>query len=292
MGIKSLPMQRSFWSVASIFRGPFLEQVALGTHSPTILELADHYSQFGPPRRNSSLSNWFEFFYKLLLQNYRCEYVYKNTIATRLFLSRHSLQNSFMTDEIRSVNRRADVAILNGTSTVYEIKSQYDSFDRLNDQLEDYKKVFDRICIVTTSLKATTLVRELQPRIGVIAMRENETLSVVREPTSNKDNVDPGAVFDCMRQGEFCSAVVEACGPIPKVPNSQLYRTARAMFCTLPPARAHDLMVSQIKKRGKRKPFVDLIDNAPHSLKHACISFSKSQAMAINITAALRQPLI
>ena len=152
-------MQPSLWSIVPIFRGPFLERVARGTHVRTMLELADHHSQFLPLSPSSSLSTWFDFFYNLLFKQYRCEYVYKNTIATKLFLSRHSLQNSFMTDEIRSASSRADVAILNGTSTVYEIKSHYDSFDRLDGQLLDYKRVFDRICIVTTDTKATLVSR-------------------------------------------------------------------------------------------------------------------------------------
>jgi len=51
-------------------------------------------------------------------------------------------------------------------------------------------------------------------------------------------------------------------------------------------------MVRQVKKRGKGKAFVDLIDKAPPSLKHACLSFSRSVAMANAITAKLQEPLI
>lgn len=275
-----------------IFRGPFLEKVGRGAHVGTILELAECHARFSPPSLSSPLSSWFDFFYRLIFEKYRCEYVYKNTIANSLFLSRHSLQHSFMTDEIRSAGSRADVAILNGTSTVYEIKSQYDSFERLDSQLPDYQKVFDRICIVTTGTKAVSAMERIDPNIGIIAMREDGTLSTLREPVSNKSNVDPGAIFDCMRQREYCSAVIEAFGFVPQVPNSQLYREARRMFCSLDPAVAHDLMVDRIKRRGKKKSFVDLIDSAPASLKFACLSFSKSASMAANISMRLQQPLI
>jgi hypothetical protein len=94
-----------------------------------------------------------------------------------------------------------------------------------------------------------------------------------------------------MRQSEFTAGVAEAFGYIPQVPNSQLYRKTREMFCSLPPTVAHDLMVKQIKKRGKKKAFVDLIDRAPRSLKHACLSFSKSSSMATDIARRLQQPL-
>jgi hypothetical protein len=248
--IGTSPKAVAMGSIASLFRCPFLERVAHGTHVPPILELADHFSQFNPPSRTTRLSEWFEFFYRLLFEKYRCEYVYKNAIATKVFLSRHSLHTSFMTDEIRSAKSRGDVAILNGTSTVYEIKSHYDSFERL------------------------------------------DTQSVLRESPSNKHATDPGTIFDCMRQVEYCRAITEVFGYVPQVPNSQLYRHARNMFCSLSPTVAHDLMVEQVKKRGKKRSFVELIESAPVSLKHVCLSFSKSAAMASNIAARLREPLV
>jgi len=286
------PTSRSLGSIVPIFRGPFLEKVALGSHASTILELGDHYSYFNPPSTSAPLRDWFDFFYKLLFEQYRCEYVYKNAIATKIFLSRHSLQDSYMTDELRSGASRADVAILNGTSTVYEIKSQYDSFDRLSSQLADYRKIFDLIYIVTTVPKAASLTYEVESDIGVIAMRQDGTLSTVKRAQSNKHNTDPAAIFDCMRQVEFCRAIVEVFGMLPSVPNSQIYRTAREMFRSLRPEVAHDLMVSNVKIRGKRKPFADLINNAPVSLKHACLSFTRSQAMAVTIHDRLGVPLL
>lgn len=197
-----------------------------------------------------------------------------------------------MTDEIRSGKSRADVVILNGTSTVYEIKSHYDSFERLETQLADYMRVFDRIYVVTTSKKGESAINVLHPAVGVIALRSDGTLSVIRESPSNKSRTDPGAIFDCMRQSEYSRAVIQAFGYVPQVPNSQLYRKIREMFCTLPPAMAHDLMVDQIKRRGKKRSFVELIESAPVSLKHVCLSFSKSATMASNIAARLQEPLI
>lgn len=279
-------------AIASLFRCPFLERVAEGTHVPTMLELADYYSSFSPPSRTALLSEWFDFFYRLLFEKYRCEYVYKNVIATNIFLSRHSLNSSFMTDEIRSAQSRGDVAILNGTSTVYEIKSHYDSFERLDTQLLDYKRVFDHIFIVTTPIKAEAATRLLDRSIGVIALRHDGTLSAIRESPSNKHSADPGAIFDCMRQSEYCRAITQEFGFVPQVPPSQLYRAAREMFCRLSPGVAHDLMVDQVKRRGKKRPFVELIESAPVSLKHVCLSFSKSATMARNIAARLKESLI
>jgi hypothetical protein len=288
----SIGSKQSFGSIASIFRGPFLEKVATGKHAAAIIELGNHFSDFDPPATTRPLSEWFDFFYALLFERYRCEYIYKNAIASRIFLSRHSLQDSYMTDELRSGASRADVAILNGTSTVYEVKSHFDSLERLPSQLEDYRKIFDLIYIVTTAQKAELLNDSVIANgIGLMVMRADGTLSTLRKAISNKDNTDPGTIFDCMRQEEFCRAVTEACGPFPKVPNSQIYKVAKELFCTLEPSNAHDLMVRYLKRRGKKKPFEELIRSAPASLKHACLSFTKSQAMALQIHTRLKEPI-
>ena len=281
----------SLWGVVPIFRGPFLERVAYGQHRPAMLELGDCFSSLSPPSVGAPLKDWFEFFYRLLLTRYRCEYVYKNIIATRRYLSdRHSLKESLLTNEFRIGKSRADVAILNGTSTVYEVKSEYDSFDRLDSQLEDYKKVFDHIFVVTTMEKALVAEPRVGPPVGILRL-EGDKLEIVRESRSNKANTDPGTIFDCMRQAEFCSAVEDRFGSVPEVPNSRLYRESKKLFCKLDPGDAHDLMVEKVRARKRQKPFWDLIEEAPASLKHACLSFSKSQALAIRIRERLEEPL-
>jgi hypothetical protein len=286
------PTTHSFGSIAPIFRGPFLERVALGKHTSTLLELAAHFISFTPPSAHRPLAEWFDFFYGLLFEKYRCEYVYKNTIASKLFLSRHSPLDSYMTDELRSGESRADLAIINGTSTAYEIKSQYDSFDRLPGQLLDYKKVFDMTYVVTTPSKAAILPDFIGDEIGIIAMREHGSLQVVRKAQSNKHATDPSTIFDCMRRDEYCRAILDEFGRLPDVPNSQIYRACKLLFRSIPPGRAHDLMVKHLKRRGKAERFLDLINSAPPSLKHACISFSRSRALAVNITTRLGEPLL
>lgn len=256
-------------------------------------ELGDYFSCFSPPSVNEPLKDWFEFFYSLLLKQYQCEYVYKNAIATRLYLDqRHSLNDSLLTSEFRSGNSRADVVIINGTSTVYEVKSKYDSLRRLEGQLADYQKIFDRIYVVTQDENTKEVLDVIDPLIGVMVLRDGCALDEIREAQSNKANTDPAEVFACMRQSEYCSAIEDVFGYVPDVPNSKLYAESKKLFCRIDPSYSHDLMVKQVRFRGKRKIYADLISEAPHSLKHACLSFSKSQSLARQIKERLREPLI
>ena len=283
----------SFGAILPIFRGPFLERIADGKHHSVIQELGEYFSPLSPPSVSEPLKDWFEFFYSLLLGQYQCEYVYKNAVATGLYLAgRHSLKNSLLTSEFRSGNSRADVVIINGTSTVYEVKSKYDSLKRLEGQIADYKNVFDRIFIVTTAEKTKAVLGKVDSQVGVMVLGDDGKLDGIREAQSNKTNTDPAKIFDCMRQAEFSSVIKDVFGFVPSVPNSKLYRESKELFCRLAPDEAHDLMVSKVRMRGKRKPFADLIKEAPNSLKHACLSFSKSQALAFQIRERLNEPLL
>ena len=98
---------------------------------------------------------------------------------------------------------------MNGTSTVYEVKSEYDSFDRLASQIADYRKVFDRIVVVTSEAKSDAILDRVEPLVGVTALRTDGSLKTYREPQSNKASTDPATIFDCMRQGERLAAIEE-----------------------------------------------------------------------------------
>ena len=285
--------KQSFGGILPIFRGPFLERVAHGQHRSTLYELGDYFSSFSPPLVSAPLKDWFDFFYSLLFEQYRCEYVYKNIVAKSLYLSgRHSRKKSLLTSELRSGGSRADVVILNGTSTVYEVKSEYDTLRRLEGQIADYRTVYDRIFVVTTPEKAKSIINEVTSLVGVMVLGGKGKLRTVREAQSNKTNTNPAAIFDCMRREEYCSIIRDIYGSVPNVPNSKLYRESKRLFCRLDPCDAHDLMVQRVRMRGKRKPFADLINDAPDSLKHACLSFSKSQALALRIREKLTEPLM
>lgn len=277
--------------LSSLFRRPFLLRVALNRHLPALRELKAHYR--GDPALDNChrLRDWFDFFYGVLSDKYRCEYIYKNTIANKLYLDgHHSLKDSLLTDELLSGKSKADVVILNSTSTVYEIKSEYDSFRRLDSQLADYRKVFDRIIVVTTPNKAPLVMELVEDNVGIMSLDANGELEEVKKPIPNKANTDPAAVFGCMRQAEYCGAVSESFGYVPEVPNSLIYREARKLFCQLDPSQAHDLMVKYVKTRRKKPSFYELVEEAPESLKHVCLTFSKSPKLAIRIKERLSEP--
>ena len=71
--------------------------------------------------------------------------------------------------------RRADLVLLGHTFDVYELKSDLDNLDKLAGQIEDYKKTFDRITVVTTQ-KHISSVRNICPeQVGILLVTADET---------------------------------------------------------------------------------------------------------------------
>ena len=168
------------------------------------------------------------------------EYIYKNAIANKILLGKHSLNTSHMLTEFRVAKCKADVVILNGTSTVYEIKSEYDSFNRLENQINSYLKVFDHINVITSDSQITKLQTLLPENIGIMVLTNRNTIKTIRESEGNKKNINTEILFDSLRKNEYTRIVKEFYGEVPNVPNTQIYKEFKKLFCDLPVETVHD----------------------------------------------------
>ncbi len=221
---------------------------------------------------SATVEELFEWLYRCLNKSYRNEYVYKNAIVNKILLGQHSLKSSHMLTEFRAANCKADVVILNGTSTVYEIKSEYDSLDRLSSQIAAYSEIFDSINVITSIGHIENAKRILPSRVGLMLLTPEYTIRAIRKAISGKANVKPEAIFDSLRKSEYVSIINRVFGSIPAVPNTHIYRKCKDLFCTLTPQKAHDEMVRELLQRDKSETFKEHVDSAPQSLKAYAIS--------------------
>jgi hypothetical protein len=243
--------------------------------SSYLSELLDSSKLMQDVKLDGTVGEFFESLYACLGKAYRGEYVYKNAIANKILLGRHSLNSAHMLTEFRVANCKADVVILNGTSTVYEIKSKYDSLDRLNNQVAAYSEIFDRINVITAPVHLEKASRILPGNVGIMLLTPKYTIKEIRGAASGKANVNPRVIFDSLRAKEYKAIIHRVFGAIPDVPNTQIYRECRELFCTLTPQRAHDEMVIELSHRDKSAAFKEHVRSAPQSLKAYALSSSR-----------------
>ncbi len=264
--------QKYLAAIGRIFSPIVLDSLAQKGYSPYLSEVCINSGLLDRIDPATTLGEFFDWVYNLLFKNYRNEYIYKNVIVNKILLSKHSLNTSQMLTEFRVGRSKADVVLLNGDSTVYEIKSQYDSFARLEKQIQAYFEIFDYINVITSASQAQKLESILPDKAGLLVLTNRNTISTIREPKSNKENLNLDILFDSLRKAEYMRIIKEHYGTVPDVPNTQIYRECKRLFCKIPPVYAHDLTIKILKARNNSKRLKNFIEKAPSSLSAYAMS--------------------
>jgi hypothetical protein len=280
----ALPPERAK-AVAGLFRGPALESLARTGRS----SLWDETIRALPSFLRDTLSSTYDVFYAALRTSYRCEYLFKNTIAQQLLLQRHSMAEATLLTELRAAGCKADTVVLNGTSTVYEVKTGLDNLDRLAAQLSAYSRLFDRIYVVTEPNAVTRVIEAIPAHVGIIALDADCDVHEQRAASSNVANVSPDAIFDSLRVGEYSSILRDELGFVPDVPNGLRYTVCKAHFSTIAPERAHAGMVRVMKGRFNSRT-ASFVSALPDSLKAAGLTTRLAPSLQLRLLATLNEP--
>ena len=261
-------------SLGCLFSPVVLDSLAAVGYSPYLSEVCVNSGLLEQIDLSITLSQFFDRIYNMLFKNYRNEYIYKNVIANKILLGRHSLNTSHMLTEFRVGKCKADVVILNGTSTVYEIKSEFDSFARLENQINTYFQIFDHVNVITTAPQAAKLESVVPDATGILVLTDRNTISTKRDSISNKENTNLAILFDSLRKNEYLKIVKEYYGTLPDVPNTLIYRECKRLFCEIPLLAAHDLAIRNLKNRNNSMLLKEIITIIPSSLSAYALSIS------------------
>lgn len=222
----------------------------------------------------------------------RNEYVYRSALTQNVLLGRHSLQTASMLTEFRAGSCKADVAILNGTSTVYEIKSERDSLARLANQIENYRKVFAKIYVIAGEAHVQDVIDSTPNCVGVMSLMRWDRIRTVREATDRSESVCPVTIFESLRSAEARAILGDLEVSVPDVPNTMLHCVMRECFARLDPAEVHRRMVKTLKRTRNLAPLGGLVDRLPASLQTAALSVQLRHADHERLVAAVRTPLV
>lgn len=211
-------------------------------------------------------------FAALKKEGVRDEYVYKSALIRRILLGRHSLRTASVLNEFRVGTCKADLAILNGTSTVYEVKSERDSLVRLARQVYAYSDVFASVYVVTAKTHLDGVIDKIPAHVGIMQLNRKFQISIVREAVNSPERTSPAAIFDSIRTEEARLILSQFGFFVPDIPNTELSSVLRREFIKLSPLQAHDSMVSVLKRTRAQTRLSELLGALPHSLHTAALS--------------------
>jgi hypothetical protein len=204
--------------------------------------------------------------YGIMTCGYRNEYVYKNTLLNKLLITKHSLKTTTALTEIPINKSKADFVLINGKAVVYEIKTELDSFDRLESQLSDYYKAFDHVCVVTCEDNLKKLEELLKDSpVGIYILTKRNSLSPRKEPIRNKSNLDTKVMFKILRKLEFENIIKTHYGELPTVSQFNHYNQCYKLFKDIDIEVAYEYMLNELKKRATIE--IEEYKSIPYELK-------------------------
>ncbi len=277
-------------ALARVFSTSVFNDLAKKSYSPTLNSILKELKL--DLSGSESLSDFFEVAYDYLLKTYRNEYLYKNTLTNKLLLGKHSLNTSTMLTEFRVSSSKADVIILNGTSHIYEVKSELDSLERLEKQLSNYAQFAEYVHVVASRSHIAKLLKITSNNIGILELTTKNTLKTIRKSKSNIECLSSEVLFESLRQSEYCNIINEFYGFLPDVPNSLMFQECKKLFKNIPNKNAHKLVIENLKKRNSTEHQKSFIHSMPKSLKALAVSTKYSKTQINNLSKVLSKGII
>lgn len=150
------------------------------------------YQYYSPLKTNKTLVNTYQKITKdyeevedirlqinnLISKNYLNENVIKSAFVKR-YLIKKNPETNITIFELRANGSRADLCLFNDDSFVFEIKTEYDSYDRLEKQLNDYKALFDFLFVIIPEKEKENIKKQLTNDVGIITYKQNRLKNVV-----------------------------------------------------------------------------------------------------------------
>ncbi|MEN4803329.1 MULTISPECIES: sce7726 family protein [Pantoea] len=280
-------------ALSRMFSPSVISEIAKKGQSPLFSRLLSETSVFEiDDPADVTIGDAFDRAFSLLRRSgLRNEYVYRSALIRNVLLGRHSLRTASMLTEFRISSSKADMVILNGYGTVYEIKSDRDSLARLESQIENYRKAFSKIYVVAGTGHIQDVLDKTSEDVGVMNLIRWNRISIVREAKENFDYICPATIFDSLRLGEAIDILKDLNVDIPDLPNTLMRNALRSIFIELDPIDVQYCMIKTLKRTRNLAPLSTLIANLPYALQSIALMVQLRNKDHDRLVETLNKPL-
>lgn len=186
------------FEISNIFTMNTMKQIASVHDKENIRKLMNQPScdwLFKPTRL---LDDFFDSAYQYLLANYKNEYVFKNTLITEY------AEDSDVTvlSEFPIKKCIADLIFISDKLEAFEIKTDFDNYSRLRNQMDEYRKVFEYVNLVISEDAYKKLQFKEIGNFGIIVLKSNNTFVKKRKPKSNIKDIEIEYLWRILNKAE------------------------------------------------------------------------------------------
>lgn len=256
-------------TISKLFSSALFRDLAEPSGEDRVRYIRDVYKKAYGLKTPLTLRDFFRTSYQHLRRYYPSEYVYKNEAIKQVVLSNHKLSETGLFTEFPCHGSKADLLAVNGTTTVYEIKTELDNLNRLEQQLDDYCKAFARVNVITCESNAGYISRMLNGSPFGLLVYEAGTnrFEIIKEAKDDLGRLDSARMFSLMRMAEYREVVYSEFGQVPDVINTRIYAECFALFETLSKRRQRDWVTQMLHRRQIARHQIAFSSKLPASLK-------------------------
>lgn len=224
--------------------------------------------------------------YNHMAKEHRNEYFYLNMLFNKLLCGQYRSNTTTALTQIPIRRSKADLILISGHAVVYEIKTELDTFNRLDTQLRDYYCAFSHVCVVTSESQYERAAQILAGSpVGIYVLTQQNTISTSlrKEPQADTTRLEHTAVFKVLRKHEYERILLLHDGSLPVATPAFYYGECLKRFSRMPVLEAYEMAIWQLRQRNRMT--LKEFEKVPTELK-SLIYFaqpSKADLQAINM---------
>lgn len=223
-------------------------------------------------------------------KGYRNEYIFKNRLIESVFLKKYSQSDATLLTELRVGRCVADAVLVNGSSTCFEIKTEYDSLSRLSEQVTSYRKLFDKVIVISTESHQQNLLEQLPSDIGLSLLTKKGALTVIRKPEDHSaDVIDTSVLTNTLRLKELMALTRSLTSEKLPSSNIEVYHFCNDVIASSDPVKVRQGFRKILKIC--RKHDKELLCSVPKSLKNALVSYKFTTKELSGLISQLKAPI-
>ncbi len=198
--------------------------------------------------------------YKHIQKNYQNEYVLKNEFLNKCLVEDVINKDSIVFNELRLGNSISDLAIFNGVSKAFEIKTILDKECRLSSQIETYKKIFNETYIIVPEQQVEKYLK-FDDEVAVFSYDSNlNKFELIREPTRN-EVIDIDTLMNVLHSKEYLSIVHNYFGTIPDLNSFNQFDVCKKLISTISYQKLNKIFLETMKNRKIHNSFFKKTNN-------------------------------
>lgn len=218
--------------------------------------------------------------YKTLEKYYPNEYIIKNEFLNQWLKKELGNSGSIIFNELRIGKAIADLAMFNGISKVFEIKTILDKEYRLSSQLQEYKKLFNEVYIIVPKAQLSKYI-EYDEHIGVITYDSDFKRFDLIQKSMLNSTIDKNAIMEVLHTKEYLKITKAYYNELPELNAFIQFETCKKLIANIPDKILNKLFLEVMKERKVNNLFFNKVNS---EFNQICLS--------LNLTRTERDSLI